>query len=282
MHPRCEAVAEALAHAHAANVVHRDIKPANILLSSDRVRVVDFGIARAFTTSAASQGLTSSGVQIGTLNYMSSEQAAGHGDVDRRTDIYALGCVLYEMIAGEPPFSGATQATVVARHVLDPVPSLRTVRPSVPQGLEDVVYKALAKSPSDRYQTANEMVGALAAAALEPEVSVSGVRQRRPLFRRRLAASLVVGALGAGAWGAWPVNAREEDSRSVAAADTSRLVLFPVTRGGGAKDDDDRLLRDAVLRWTGISVVDQREVTHAAVGDVSASAQAARKTVPVQ
>jgi serine/threonine-protein kinase len=149
----CE-VAEALAYAHAQGVVHRDIKPENILLQAGRVLVADFGIARATERSEAER-LTGTGVSLGTAAYMSPEQAAGDV-VDARSDVYALGCTVYEMLAGQPPFSGPNPMAIMARHTLDAVPSIRVVRPAVPEPLEDAVRRALEKVPADRFQSMEE------------------------------------------------------------------------------------------------------------------------------
>ncbi len=146
-------VASALAYAHKKGVIHRDIKPGNILLSGTDAMVADFGIARAISVADGSD-VTETGVVLGTPSYISPEQIAAQDTVDGRTDVYALGCVLYEMLAGEPPFNGATAQTIMARHAIDPVPPLRTVRPSVPLSLEHAITVALAKSPADRFSDA--------------------------------------------------------------------------------------------------------------------------------
>ena len=153
-------VAEALAYAHERGIVHRDIKPANILLHSGRALVADFGIARAAGTDGAS--LTKTGLAIGTPQYMSPEQSSGDRDVDGRADVYALGCVLYEMIAGEPPFTGPTMQAVVARSLTERPRPLTATREGLPSKLNAVVDRALAKSPADRYPSATAMAGALA------------------------------------------------------------------------------------------------------------------------
>jgi serine/threonine protein kinase/lipoprotein NlpI len=155
--------ADALGYAHSHDVVHRDIKPENILLAGGHALVVDFGIGRAITA-AGGDRLTESGISVGTPAYMSPEQVAGDAHVDGRSDIYSLGCVLYEMLAGHPPFLGATAQEVLARHTLDPVPSLRTARPGVSVGVEDAIEKALAKVAADRFGTAAKFSEALSAA----------------------------------------------------------------------------------------------------------------------
>ncbi len=153
-------VAQALGHAHALGIVHRDIKPENILLKGEQAVVADFGIARA-VTDAGGERLTQTGLAIGTPRYMSPELATGHGDVGARSDIYSLGCVLYELLTGAPPFTGPNAQAILARHAVDPVPSVRTVRLTVSEPLEQAVMKALAKLPADRFRNAEEFGHAL-------------------------------------------------------------------------------------------------------------------------
>jgi serine/threonine-protein kinase len=155
----CE-VADALSCAHAQGIVHRDIRPENILLESGYALVADFGIARVLETSGGA-GISTSGVVLGLPAYMSPEQARGSGEVDPRSDIYSLGCVLYEMLAGTPPFTGATHAAVLARHVAEAVPPLRTVCPAIPTHVEHAVLKALAKQPRQRFADAAGFAAAL-------------------------------------------------------------------------------------------------------------------------
>ena len=143
-------VADALTYAHSQGIVHRDIRPENILLESGHALVADFGIARALEASGSEQ-LSITGVVLGHPAYMSPEQARGDPDLDGRSDVYSLGCVLYEMLAGVPPFTGATLAAVLARITADPPPSLRTVCPAVPPEVERAVTKALAKRRADRF-----------------------------------------------------------------------------------------------------------------------------------
>ena len=157
-------IAEALGYAHSRGVVHRDIKPENIMFSAGRALVADFGIARALTA-ATLEPLTAAGAIVGTPAYMSPEQATGSGQLDGRSDIYSLGCVVYEMLTGSVPFTGLTAQAVMARHSIDIAPPIRSVRPTVPDALERAVLTALAKVPADRFATAAQFAGALAARA---------------------------------------------------------------------------------------------------------------------
>jgi serine/threonine-protein kinase len=156
-------VADALQYAHRANIVHRDIKPENILLErqSGRAVVADFGIARAIERAADISAVTSTGLTLGTPTYMSPEQASADHDIDGRSDIYSLGCVLYEMLAGEPPFSGATARAIIARHVTEPPPSIRLARPDLPEGVDALLQRMLAKAPARRPRDADALLRAI-------------------------------------------------------------------------------------------------------------------------
>jgi DNA-binding SARP family transcriptional activator len=160
-------VADALGYAHAEGIVHRDIRPENILLESGHALVADFGIARALETAGGEQ-LSASGIVLGIPAYISPEQARGQGEIDGRSDIYSLGSVLYEMLTGQPPFTGATRGTVLARVMAEAVPPLRTVRPDIPPQVELAVVTALAKQPKQRFADAAEFAEALRSAARAP------------------------------------------------------------------------------------------------------------------
>ena len=153
-------VASALDYAHRRGVVHRDIKPENILLEGGYAIVADFGIARA-KSAAESSAITQTGITIGTPTYMSPEQSVAAQDLDGRSDIYSLGCVVYEMLAGQPPFHGSSLREILSRHAMDPVPSVRQVRPDVPAYVDQALMKALAKDPVDRFDTAHDFAQAL-------------------------------------------------------------------------------------------------------------------------
>src|SRR5213082_646030 len=184
-------VATALSYAHSRGVVHRDIKPENILLEAGQAVVSDFGIARAITA-AGGERLTQTGMTVGTPGYMSPEQAAGERELDGRSDIYSLACVLYEMLAGSPPFLGPSARAILARQSLDPVPRLRTVRETVPEEFERAVVKALAKAPADRFATATQFAEALVTGRAAPRAS-----RRAPRIPMALTLAAALVAIGA-------------------------------------------------------------------------------------
>ena len=155
-------VASALAYAHERGVIHRDIKPENILLAGDQAIVADFGIARA-VEAAGGERLTGTGIVVGTPAYMSPEQAFGPEAVDGRSDVYAMGCVLFEMLAGRPPFRSALPQGLLAQHAATPAPSLRTLDAAIPLFVDRAVARSLAKEPEDRFQGPAEFAGTLRA-----------------------------------------------------------------------------------------------------------------------
>jgi eukaryotic-like serine/threonine-protein kinase len=187
--------AEALQYAHEHGVVHRDIKPENILLQGGHALVADFGIARAVSR-ASDEKLTQTGMAIGTPHYMSPEQSLGSEYVDARSDVYSLGCVLYEVLIGQPPFTGPNSMAILARHSMEVVPSLQVVRASVPDDVEDTVMQALEKTPADRFQTMKEFAERLSDS--EAEAAIARTSQRRNsaamTARRSSGARAVTGA----------------------------------------------------------------------------------------
>jgi serine/threonine protein kinase len=157
----CE-VLDALTYAHGLGVVHRDVKPDNIKISPEGAILLDFGIAKAVAASGSDR-LTRSGFTVGTSAYMSPEQIAGTKDIDHRSDLYSVGCVLYECLTGSPPYEHPDDRLVLGMHQRGPIPELRKQRRDAPAKLAKVVAKALAKDPGDRWQTAEEMRQALGA-----------------------------------------------------------------------------------------------------------------------
>ncbi|HEV8456454.1 MAG TPA: protein kinase, partial [Gemmatimonadales bacterium] len=226
--------ADALDCAHRHGVVHRDIKPENILITEGHALLADFGISRALD--ASDERLTETGLVIGTPAYMSPEQVSGE-PVSGRTDIYSLGVVLYEMLAGEPPFTGPTAQAIIAKRMSGEIPSPRRLRPAVPEGVEQVVRKALAPLPADRFATAAELGRALATAATSPlpaatafmAASTKPSRRRVPLS----ATGLVLGfLLGLGALFAWLHKNSAGDS-----AGPKRLAVLPFENLGRPEDE---------------------------------------------
>jgi eukaryotic-like serine/threonine-protein kinase len=154
-------VLEALDHAHGHGVIHRDVKPANIVLAAEGAVLLDFGIARAVVASGSDQ-LTRSGIAVGTSTYMSPEQITALADIDHRSDLYSVGCVLFECLAGQPPYAHRNEAVVLQFHLNQQVPDVRTLRSDTPAELAMVITKALAKTREQRWSSAAEMREALA------------------------------------------------------------------------------------------------------------------------
>jgi serine/threonine-protein kinase len=198
-------VAGALAHAHAVNVVHRDIKPENILLQDGHALVADFGIALAVADAGGAR-LTQTGLSLGTPQFRAPEQAMGERTIDARADIYSLGCVLYEMLTGDPPFTAATAQAVVARVITDTPRPVSVLRRSVPAHVEAAVERALEKLPADRFSSAAEFAAALNGTGAHQTVRRLGVRpavRSSRLAAMATAVTIAIVALGIGAGAAW-------------------------------------------------------------------------------
>jgi TolB-like protein len=228
----CGQVAAALDHAHAQGIVHRDIKPENILLEGEQAVVADFGVATALDA-AGGEKLTQTGISLGTPAYMSPEQATARR-VDARSDVYSLACVMYEMLVGDPPFLGSSARAVMARHALDPVPSVRTARPEIPDHLEAALLRGLAKVPGDRFASAGEFADAVAGSG--PVVGASPATRTR---RSRLPAALALGGLSLIALWHWrPIPGESTEPR--------RVAVLPFDVAAAAPD----------LAWLGEGMVD--------------------------
>ncbi|MGN6390913.1 MAG: serine/threonine-protein kinase [Gemmatimonadales bacterium] len=154
---------DALEHAHGQGIIHRDVKPENVVISPNGAVLLDFGIARAVWASGSDR-LTRSGIAVGTSTYMSPEQITALQEIDLRSDLYSLACVLFEALAGRPPFEHRNEAVVLQMHLTQPAPDLRALRPDIPAELSAGIGRAMAKAPADRWQTAGAMRDALAAA----------------------------------------------------------------------------------------------------------------------
>jgi serine/threonine-protein kinase len=232
--------AQALEYAHQHGVIHRDVKPENLLLTQDgNTLVADFGIAR--TLAGGGERLTETGLAIGTPAYMSPEQASGEHDVGPRSDVYSLGAVLFEMLTGEAPFTGATPQAVIAKRFTGEVPSVRKTRPNAPESLDQVIGRSLALVPADRFGTAADFGRALAPAATQPTavttpVAMPAVPAAPPRSRRRVPATaitLVLGfAIGLGVLFAW-----RRDHGGDAPSGVRRLAVLPFENQGAASDD---------------------------------------------
>lgn len=212
-------VGAGLSCSHDRGIIHRDIKPENILLAGERAMIADFGIAR-LTAEVPDEKLTTMGIVLGTPAYMSPEQASASDRIDIRTDVYALGTVLYEMLAGEPPFTGRSRSAIIAKIITQNVPSLSVVRPNIPSGIKDVVEKALAKVPADRFGSVHEMVEALDRARNTPS------NAQPPIGRKTIRSLALAGALAIAGVMVW------NPGNQPLILDDNRIVVFPLSEGG--------------------------------------------------
>src|SRR5712691_9534052 len=240
-------VADALDYAHRQGVVHRDIKPENILVQDGHAVVADFGIARAISA-AGGHRVTATGIAVGTPDYMSPEQAQGDEQVDGRSDIYSLGCVLYEMLTGEAPFVGTTPQQVMRKQLVE-TPGAGRVARHIPSALNRVVQRAMAKSPANRYQSASELVAALGRPSL-PVPRLLGLPRR---WWVGLVTAAVLGGVAVAVVPRVFLGAK---------LDPSLYIVVPFGHRGGAApvllngDQCELLIYDAFRRWADVRVMD--------------------------
>ena len=255
-------VAEALAFAHEHGVVHRDIKPSNIMLTTGGAIVADFGIAKALSE-AEEDRITRTGQSIGTPGYMSPEQAGGEADVDGRSDQYSLACVLYEMLTGEPPFTGRSAQAVIAKQMTVRAAPVGAVRDTVGPGVDTVVSKALARIPADRFRRIEDFSAALEGAEDEGPDSALAVTRPGPPSALWYAL-LVAGTIAVVVWVQFGIQ-RGETGVTDVLPDTSRFAIFPFAHSPGVGEDllEVQLIRDAIDRWEGTDVVDLLELRDA-------------------
>ncbi|HEY2805325.1 MAG TPA: protein kinase [Gemmatimonadales bacterium] len=240
-------IADALAEAHGHGLVHRDIKPQNVMLSGakKRVLVMDFGIAKA--AAGSGEKLTGTGVIIGSPHYMSPEQAGGDASVDQRSDIYSLGIVLWEMLAGEVPFDGPSTQGILIQHLTQSVPSIRARRPNVSAALANVVSRATAKKMEDRFQSAHDLAEALRQAGMGTGQRAMSWRVPKPLIAGLAAAVVLLAGGGFLAWRHFS-HAADQDAHTLPPTAGVKVATLPFEALG--QSDEAQFARTAVRLMT--------------------------------
>jgi eukaryotic-like serine/threonine-protein kinase len=254
-------VADALAHAHAQGILHRDIKPENILLAAGHALVADFGIARALGD--AGERLTGTGIMLGTPAYMSPEQSSGEQQLDARSDLYALASVTYEMLAGERPFTGPSAQAVIGKRLSQPPPSVRVIRPSVPDHIDAALRRALAPIPVDRFATTTEFARALTAPAPTSAGIATSTRPSRPRWK---AIAGVVTLVAIALLALRLVRDREPPAAATSADGAIRLAVLPFRLIGPDSSDSylaqglTEEVTSALANLSGLRVIDPASV----------------------
>lgn len=275
-------IAEALDHAHERGLIHRDVKPENILFTEGRACLSDFGIARAIDVSGTGGTATTSRSMVrGTPAYMSPEQASGSDDLDGRSDVFSLACVIYEMITGMQAYIGPTDEAVIAQRFIHPPRDVRVYRPTSPPQFDTALQKAFAMMPVDRYRSASALVAALTATAESPD----GGRHLPPRLRQRsrrlvtLASVLAVASATALIWRSLP----QASFGAASGMDTTRILLLPIEGAAQPQSEwrDDDLIYQALVGWKDIQVVDHFQVADALErrGRISSNTDAQRLAI---